>query len=598
MLDRDCELVKAIQRCGPRVTNNLDAVKEVIHDNQGDLDEKQVACALLFMVLNPESRQYSPAVFTSAVSEYAGKNFEWSKVVQGFDQKGLSVDVEQFLVLFNALLPIAQHEARFDIQTLWGGRWQHPATQLSFVVAFISLSPTDLDASTIPRLRQSIDPTEFVNASEQIVKYIDDARKDTVISLDAMLALFELIDHPDDPPSHEAMSAVSTVVDSKKGFFVCSAASLPKPWNPRQQTAMHNVFHDCLDKKLPEHDFVLQCLWAMDRSWVAQKLVSIHAEDPLQLTLILEVAVDQEWLEELSTMINGLGMDLVALAHRRDLLNIEQWAEEKLKRSPVEFINSIARFLLIKCNDEMRTIREEQTGPKTVNLHIRTVYALLDLLEQHSDNPNDLVILERQCVQAFPRLINYGEDFDDIIEANSTETNALPPAADKEMQSLYKEMYNDETGWREIIKILQGCKSSPEPFKQDLFACMIHGLFDEFVCFSEYPQAPLKTTASLFGGIILCNLLSGLALRVALGMVLEGIRNYSPEHPLYKFGVHSLITFQDRLSEWPLYCQLLAEVPSLHTTEAYSKILDSANSDGGPAGSNSEPNGMNGLTDG
>ena len=599
MLESGYELAKEIQKCGPRVTSNLDAVKEFLSDNQKNLDEKQVAGALLFMVLSPDFRQYSPAVFVSAVRNSVGKNFDWSKVVQGFDQKGLSVDIEQFLALFNALLPVAQQDSRLDIQTLWGGRWQHPATQLSFVLAFVSLTPTELDATTIPDLRQSYNPLDYLDSSSQITKFVEDARKDTVISVDAMSALFELVDHPDDPPSHEALGAVTAVIEAKKGFFLCSAGGTPKPWGNNQQSVMTKLLPYFLTKQLPEYSFVLHCLWAQDRSWVAQRLVEIHVEDPLKLTLILELAQEQEWLEELSTMMNGLGIDLVALAHRRDLLNIEQWAEEKLKRSPLEFTTAISRFLMIKCADEMRTVREEQDGPKTVNLAIKTVYALLDVLEQHSSGaPEELVVLERQCIQAFPRLINYGEGFDEVIEANGAESNSLPAASDKDMQNLYKEMYNDQTHFREIIKILQECKSSQEPSKQDLFACMIHGLFDEFVCFSEYPDAPLKTTASLFGGIIRCNLLSGLALRVALGMVLEAIRNYPPDMSMYKFGVHALMTFEDRLSDWPLYCQLLTEVPSLQALEAYPKIAEIAYASGGPARSNTESNGINGLADG
>lgn len=599
MLESGCELAKEIQKCGPRVTSNLDAAKEVLSDNHKSLDEKQVAGALLFMVLSPDFRQYSPAVFVSAVRNSISKNFDWSKVVQGFDQKGLSVDIEQFLALFNALFPVAQQDSRLDIQILWGGRWQHPATQLSFVLAFVSLAPTELDATTIPDLRQSYNPLEYSESSSQITKYIEDARKDTVISVDAMSALFELVDHPDDPPSHEALGAVTAVIEAKKGFFLCSAAGTPKPWGNNQQSVMTKLLPYFMTKQLPEHNFVLHCLWEQDKSWVAQRLVEIHFEDPLKLSLILELAQEQEWLEELSTMMNGLGIDLVALAHRRDLLNIEQWAEEKLKRSPLEFTTAISRFLMIKCADEMRTVREEQEGPKTVNLAIRTVYALLDVLEQNSSGaPEELVVLERQCIQAFPRLINYGEGFDEIIEANGAESNSLPSASDKDMQNLYKEMYNDQTHFREIIKILQECKSSQEPSKQDLFACMIHGLFDEFVCFSEYPDTPLKTTASLFGGIVRCNLLSGLALRVALGMILEAIRNYHPDMSMYKFGVHALMTFEDRLSDWPLYCQLLAEIPSLQDVETYSKIAAIVYATGGPGRSNPEPNGINGLADG
>lgn len=599
LLETSYDLAKEVQQRGPRVTTNLDAAKEVLSEHREGVDEKQVAGVLLYMILTPDFRQYSPAVFVSAVREYVEKSFDWSKVVQEFDRRGLAIDVEQFLVLFNALLPVAQQESRFDIQMLWGGRWQHPATQLSFILAFLSLTPAELDATTIPDLRLSYNPLDYSDASEQVTRYIEDARKDTVISSDAMSALFELVDHDNDPPTSEALELVTAVIEAKKGLFLCAAAGNPKPWSNNQQSVMTKLLLFFLMKQIPDYGYVLHSLWVQDRSWVAQKLVDLHGEDPLKLSLILEIAQEQEWLDDLSTLMNALGIDLVALAHRKGTFDIEQWAEEKLSRSASEFTNAISKFLLIKAADEMRTVRGDQPGPKTVSLSTKTVYALLDVVEQQSTGSSEeLVLLERQCIQAFPRLINYGEGFDEIIDANGAESNCLPEDSDAEMQDLYKQMYNDHMNFREVIKILQGCKTSQEPAKQDLFSCMIHGLFDEFVCFSEYPDGPLRTTARLFGGIIKCGLLSGLALRVALGMVLEAIRNYPAEVSMYKFGVEALLVFQDRLSEWPLYCQLLADVSSLQDTEAYSKVLEVVNADGSLGKSHTDTNGVNGLSDG
>ena len=599
LLETSYDLAKEVQQRGPRVTTNLDAAKEILSEYRKSIDEKQVAGVLLYMILTPDIRQYSPAVFVSAVREYVEKTFDWSKVVQDFDRKGLAVDAEQFLALFNALLPVAQQESDFDIQMLWGGRWQHPGTQLSFVLAFLSFTPAELDVTSIPDLRLSYNPLDYSDASEQVVQYIEDARKDTVISIDAMSALFDVVDTADDLPSSEALGDVTAVIEAKKGFFLCAAAGIPKPWSTNQQSVMTKLLLFFLGKQNSDYCYVLHSLWAQGRSWVAQRLVDLHAEDPLKLSLILEVAQEQDWLDELSTMMNALGIDLVALAHRKGMLDIEQWAEEKLSRSASEFTNAISRFLIIKAADEMRTFRGDQPGPKTVTLSIKTVSALLNIVEhQSNESSEEVVVLERQCIQAFPRLINYGEGFDEIIDANGTEKNSIPHDTDAKMQDLYKQMYNDHINFREVIKILQGCKASQEPVDQDLFACMIHGLFDEFVCFSEYPDGPLRTTACLFGGIIKCGLLSDLTLRVALGMVLEAVRSYPPEASMHRFGVDALKIFETRFSDWPLFCQLLADVVSLQGTEVYDKILEVVQADGDPENPHANTNGVNGLADG
>ena len=594
LLETNYDLAKEVQQRGPRVTANLDAAKDIILEST-NVDEMQVAGALLYMILTPDFRQYSPAIFVSAVSECVQKEFEWSKTVRELDIKGLWIDSEPFLALFTALLPVAQKDPRFDIQMLWSGRWQHPLTQISFILAFLSLPISELDATTIPNLRQAYDPLEYLDASEEVTKYVEDARKDTVISVDAVSALFELAD---EPSCAEAVGVALRVIETKRAFFLCAAAGTPKPWNTTQLNVMPKLLVFFLTKQQPEYHYVLHSLWMQDRSWVATKLIELHGEDPLKLPIILDVALEQDWMDDLSTMPHALAVDLVALAHRRGTLDIEPWIEDRLSRRGVEFANDLSKFLQIKAEDEMRTDKGIQLGPRTVSLAVKTVSVILDTLVHHvSAGSDELVNLERFCIQQFPRLINYGQGFDEIIEANGSESNRLSPDSDAQMQLLYKEMYSGDTSFREVIKILQECKASDDPAKQELFACMIHGLFDEFVCFGEYPDNPLHTTARLFGGIIRCGLLSNLALRVALGMVYDAVR-YPEDSSMYNFGLLALRTFSDRLSDWPLYCRMLAQIPPLQETDAYEKIVQVISADGNGADYNTEPNGVNGATDG
>ncbi len=47
---------------------------------------------------------------------------------------------------------------------------------------------------------------------------------------------------------------------------------------------------------------------------------------------------------------------------------------------------------------------------------------------------------------------------------------------------------------------------------------MIHGLFDEYTHYHDYPLEALATTAVLFGGIISHRLISDLPLQIGLGI--------------------------------------------------------------------------------
>ncbi len=596
LLDSGQDLINEVQRRGPRATASLESAKEVLTGYPGDLNEGQIAGALLFMILAPEWQQYRPSLFVSAVRECL-ESCDWQGVVREFDCSDYAVSSDQFLALLNALLPVAHNDAQFDIQALWGGRWQHCGTQLHFAMGFASLPSSILDARTIPGLRKSYNPMDYIDGPQEVLQYIEEAQRDTMISVDAVAAIINLaFTSPRIPEDAEA--AKELVLGPKQSFFLCSAAGVPKPWSPVQQSVMGRLLISYLDKQFPEYAYVLYSLWRQDKQWLASTLAHIHSEDPLKMPLILEHAHELGWLPELAELISGFGVDLVALAHRRGYIDLEQWAQDMLTRSPNELTSTFVKFLKLKAEDEMRTARNEQPGPRTVSLIIKTVSILLDALEQATRDGAEIVGLERQCIQAFPRLINYGEGVDDVIDQNGAESNLMSETTDDQMQDLYKRMYNSSLEVRDILTLLRDYKSSRDPAKQDLFACMIHGLFDEFVCFNEYPLPPLAMTAVLFGGIINYGLISGLALRVGLGMILEAVRDNLTQTSMYKFGLQALLHLMDKLPEWPGYCSVLVQIPGLQGTEAFAKAAEVLGQSDIQSGFDAESNGINGVPEG
>lgn len=598
LLEEGYDLAKELQSQGSQSTINVEAAKNVLNRFGRAIDEDQVAGVLLFLVLTPDSERYQLSIFVTAVKEYNAKPLDWQKVIRGFDRDGLRVSPGHVLALYSALAPIAHENTEFDIQLLWGGQWEYPQTLLSFALGFASLATTQLDATTIPRLRTAYDPRDCLDGSEEVVQFVDKALSDTMISLDAVTAIWDIVFNTDETPSPEDVLNAKQIISSKMATFLCSAAGIPKPWDDAHNSLMTKLLVPFFLKSQPEYKFVLHSLWKQDKHWLALKLIETHHEDPTKLPVLLDHAREHGWLDDLYTMMNGLGIDLAAFAHRKGYLDLDNWVEDKLSRGPDEFVLSISRFLVIKAEDEIRTAKHEQLAPRTVSLAMKTVHAMLEFLESNmKDRREELIALERQCMQAFPRLINYGEGFDDVIEANGQETNTLSQSTDAEMQDLYKRMYSTDLEVRDIIEVLRECKTSREPAKQDLFACMVHGLFDEYVCFHQYPLGPLATTAVLFGGIINYGLISNLTLNVGLEMVLEAVRAGS-ETSMFKFGLQALLHFSTRLEEWPEFCHQLVQIRGLQGTDAFSRAQESLRNGQNWPDSMRDTNGVNGLLDG
>ncbi len=597
-------LARLLHRAGPSATSTLDLCRELLLSiDVPERDEEQVSAALLSMVMAQDWQQYNLSIFVTVLREQrVNPSIDWRKVVQGFDRENFTVDRDQFLVLFEALLPVAQEDSDFDIQNLWGGKWRNPDTQLSFVTAFASLTPAAIEATSIPRLRQSFTVEDFEDAPEAVKQQATQAVNHPLVSNDAVTALFNLVFSSTDTLMTTAgQNVFQEVVQANVDVFLCSAIAVPKPWTETQQELLLRLFYPFLLKQHTSYAFVMHGLWKQDKHWVASRVVETHFRDPMQLPLLLDHAEERGWLEDLLGTLSGFSIDLAALAHRRGTLDLDQWAQDIGQRWPHDLALALLKFLTIKAEDEMRTVRKEQHAPRTVILAVKTVHSMLDILEDHlADRQDELIVVQRLCIQAYPRLINYGEGFDDIVEVNSTDSNAISAEVDAKTQEHYKRMYALELEVREIVEALQKYKTSRDPAEQDLFACMIHALFDEYTCYHEYPLEALATTSVLFGSVINFNLIAGIPLKVGLGMILEAVRDYGPETRMYKFGLQALLNFVGRFEEWPGFCSFLLQVPGLRGTEAWptaeNVVMEHANRVSEEEGLSGMP--LNGIADG
>ncbi|KAF1365387.1 Not1-domain-containing protein [Lizonia empirigonia] len=544
-------LVKLVQRAGPQGTATVEASKDLLASAETrDISYQQVATVLLYLAL---STGYNAKNFVAALREHrAGQRLDWQDVVHAFDRDHLRIEKNHFLAIYNALLPIAQDNESFDIQALWGGNWQHDLTHLYFLICYLTCTPQELDVSQIPRLRTSYSLETFEGAPDDVKAFAEQAVKHPFVSLDATGALFTMIFRTSETyHTAQIMGIPDMVINPHTAEFLVAAAAVPKPWGALQEQALKQLFDPYFHKKLPIYNFVLHGLWQQDLQWLVDRFVDAYNADPMSLTLILEHAEANNWSETLIRSNTDISLDMAAQAHARGKFEIEPWLQQTIEQAGPLFRRILTNFLTQRASDEMQRVRDDQHS-LSLPLAVKTVYPLLWFLAECGLPEHELLPLQRNCIQAYPRLINYGD-------------------ADTKMQEHFKNMYSGESDVRDIISVLKKYKESRDPAEQELFACMIHGLFDEYNCFGEYPLEALATTAVLFGGIINFNLLSRIALQVGLAMVLEAVQEYRPEDSMYKFGLQALLHFSSRLSEWPNYCDQLLIVPGLQGTEIFAK---------------------------
>jgi len=167
----------------------------------------------------------------------------------------------------------------------------------------------------------------------------------------------------------------------------------------------------------------------------------------------------------------------------------------------------------------------------------------------------------------------------------------------------FQQIYASEESARKVVEMLKSFKASGNSRENDIFACMIHNLFDEYRFFSKYPEKELRITGILFGLLIKEQLVSSITLGIALRYVLEALRKPPGQSPqsgkMFRFGMFALEQFKERLHEWPQYCSHIVQIP--HLRDGYAQLVGeiegamSSTSDGASnAGSSSSLGGPSG----
>lgn len=93
--------------------------------------------------------------------------------------------------------------------------------------------------------------------------------------------------------------------------------------------------------------------------------------------------------------------------------------------------------------------------------------------------------------------------------------------------------------------------------EQEIYACMLHSLFDEYRFLHRYPSQYLEKIAKLFGAIIKHRIIDGTLQDIALKFAFEAFRR---EGKRQKFGVITIRQFFDMLPQFPQFFDDIYEI--------------------------------------
>jgi len=143
------------------------------------------------------------------------------------------------------------------------------------------------------------------------------------------------------------------------------------------------------------------------------------------------------------------------------------------------------------------------------------------------------------------------------VEPGSTVVT-YAPEIEAEVEAIYRKLYANALTVEALLSVLDAAKASENPRDHEIFAGVLHTVFDEFKFYPEYPQRELAITAQLFGSLIQNRLVENVPLVIAIRYVLTAIN----DQKLFSFGVQALSRFIPRLVEFPHVCHELLGMQS------------------------------------
>lgn len=271
-----------------------------------------------------------------------------------------------------------------------------------------------------------------------------------------------------------------------------------------------------------------------------------------------------------------------------DYLQLKPWLGEKLSSKSSAGAFAVALVSFLRKNYPNASTRGTGDGKPAPFVSLENVATSLQLLQ--SLDP----ALLGQSVAGMDRALSFGATLDDNVKSlidNCTATfpalrSSFPapaptaPSDDvEEMATAYfQKIYTSEQSIGEVVDMLKRFKSSGNSKENEIFACMVHNLFDEYRFFSKYPEKELRITGILFGQLIQEQLVSSITLGIALRYVLEALRkppsppgSTSSSGKMFNFGMFALEQFKGRLHEWPQYCSHIVQIP--HLKEGYADLV-------------------------
>ncbi|KAI5070413.1 hypothetical protein GOP47_0014756 [Adiantum capillus-veneris] len=492
----------------------------------------------------------------------AAPGTDWGSVVDNFDHEGFYMPDQKAFNLLMGIYGMACKDP-FPIERICSGLWKNTEGQISFLRYAVLASP---DILQFKRSYSGQFPLENVLGSE----ILSSGTHQAWLSIPLLGVLCQLAEMGH---AGAVRSMLELPMKHCPDILLVGVIQIKTTWNLIQLEVLASLFPAYLGSGLKSITLFRQ-LWRLNSVMVIRGFLEVHSKDPTSIPRILDVCQELQLLPQvLEAAPFSFSIDFAVLASRRDILNLEKWLLDNLNSHGVSFFQVCLKYLRERAAGEARTEVLGGSGHRSnlsTSLNLETTAIFFKALQS---TPNHLIpreLLEETkrihtaVVRVNPRLLSAGASDQSASESFSSDI-------EQEANMYFRKIYAGEMPIEAVVTMLETHKESRVKREQEIFACMIQSLFDEYRFFPKYPERELRITAILFGSLIKHQLVSSLTLGIALRYVLDALRK-PLDSRMFSFGLAALEKFRDRLVEWPQYCNHILQIS--HMREAHGALVE------------------------
>ncbi|XP_072963541.1 uncharacterized protein [Typha angustifolia] len=488
-------------------------------------------------------------VLVDSINQLAPKT-NWKYVMENLDHEGFNVPDE---AAFSILMSIYNRACGdpFPLHAVCGSVWRNAEGQLSFLRYAVSAPPDVFTFAHCSRKLAYVDLLHLTNKQGNQAWFC----------LDLLEIFCQLAER-----GHAC--SIRTILQYPltqcPEVLLLGLASINTAYNLLQYEISSLIFPAMLMDSAKNS--IIGNLWHVKPYLVLRGILDTYT-DPKCLLRILDICQDLKILTAiLDATPLSFSIKLAAVASQKELIDLEKWLSENLITYKDVFVEECLKFLkevLIDAANDATESTPQQSRAAVMNICQETCSVFFKVLQTHSGQ-----LISDQLVEEIKRL----QMVSNPKSESAVVTDMITPEGssddiEAEANTYFHQMFSGQLSIDSMVQMLARFKESSDKRELSIFNCMISNLFEEYKFFPKYPDKQLKLAAVLFGSLIKHQLVTHLALGIALRGVLDALRK-SVDSKMFMFGTKALEQFMDRLIEWPQYCNHILQISHLRVSHS------------------------------